>query len=271
MSQSWSTTFLATADEAFSELADLSQRQWLFRGHDKLFNALIPSMDRYDLARLPRHEKIDLERQSIKLFRSSAQFFAHDGERDALEDDIVTLMVLRHYGVPTRLLDWSSSPYVAAYFAASEESNSDGEIWGFDEPMYRDPGAEQWKAFPETTTGRSGDRDKFDAKLTAFTKHEPPDWFICAFYPRGFPRQNRQYGAYTLTARFGRDHASKIADVLPDESGYHRWVVSSSIKQQLLSWLSEEHGISRGTLFPDTAGAADTAGAVFKVRRLTCR
>ena len=48
------------------------------------------------------------------------------------------------------------------------------------------------------------------AGLTAFTVEEPPDWFICAFYT-GFPRTDAQAGAYTMTARFGRDHADAIA------------------------------------------------------------
>ena len=38
---------------------------------------------------------------------------------DGMEDDQV-LALLQHNGCPTRLLDWSTTPYVAAFFAASD-------------------------------------------------------------------------------------------------------------------------------------------------------
>jgi hypothetical protein len=227
----------------------------------------MPSIDRGVLESLSRPEKLKLERQSIDLFRATARFFADQGERDALADDIGTMMILRHYGVPTRLLDWSLSPYVATYFAVESCDADDGEVWSFDEPLYEDekkgPGPQQWKRWPETTLDGSGNGARFDAKLTAFRVDEPPDWFICGFYPRGFPRQDAQVGAYTMTARFGRDHAEAIAALFTESTSYHLYVIRAGLKPTLRSLLRESHGIWRGSLFPDSAGAANTAKLVF--------
>jgi FRG domain-containing protein len=36
---------------------------------------------------------------------------------------------MRHYGAPTRLLDWTESLYVAVYFAVEKEPDHDGAVW----------------------------------------------------------------------------------------------------------------------------------------------
>jgi hypothetical protein len=260
MSCSWNSTTIATQTDALDLLIELRGKRWLSRGQSAPYRRLVPSIDR-KRENLSRAQKLSLERQSIDLFRTTARFFAHSGERGALNDDIVALMVLRHYGVPTRLLDWSWSPHVAAYFAC-ENDEVDGEIWSFDEPLYERKGKQQWARWPETTTDRTGDTDKFDAKLTAFTKEEPPDWFVCGFYT-GFHRQNAQEGVYTLTARFGRDHAEAIAQLLDDKARCHLYVLPAKLKLQLRTLLRQHHGIWRGSLFPDSAGAAQTAEGAF--------
>lgn len=269
MSHDWNTIPLTSEREALHVFTELRGKRWLCRGQSRHHDGgLVPSIDRAPRQNFSRPEKLTLERRSIELFRSTARFFADPGEQGALTDDIIALMVLQHYRVPTRLLDWTWSPYVAAYFAAysdkDDDKDVDGEIWTFDEPRYESLGRRQWKWWPETTTDGTGDHLKFDAKLTAFSLDEPPDWFICGFYTPGFPRQNAQQSVYTMTARFNHNHATAIATLLGEPSLYRRYVVKASLKPTLLKILQESHGIWRGSLYPDSAGAAATANTVFK-------
>ena len=43
--------------------------------------------------------------------------------------------IAQHYGVPTRLLDWSENPLVGIYFAINDDNydNEDGVIWVFED------------------------------------------------------------------------------------------------------------------------------------------
>ena len=264
MAHQWKSTRLTSLDETFKVLADLRGRLWLCRGQAKCYRALLPSIDRGRLEGLSRLQKLTLERQSLDLFRANVRFFSDPGEEAALTNDILGLMVLRHNGVPTRLLDWSRSSYIAAYFAASDHDREDGEIWSFDEPLYAKNGVEQWSKFPETTMDGSGDPRNLDPRFpTAFRVDEPSDWFVCHFYPGGFHRQNAQAGAYSFTPRFNRDHADAVAGLLESDDHYHRYIISAALKPELRAALREKHGIWRGSLFPDVAGAAETARSVF--------
>lgn len=72
---------------------------------------------------------VELERHLVRNFRKYAR--GSVVEQDSLWHWV---SVAQHYGLPTRLLDWSNSPYVALHFATAnlEKYDVDGAIWVVD-------------------------------------------------------------------------------------------------------------------------------------------
>ncbi|UHQ97933.1 FRG domain-containing protein [Natrinema zhouii] len=65
------------------------------------------------------------------LLRNFAQYAASEMEEPRSVWHL--LAIAQHYGLPTRLLDWSFSPLVAAYFAThTGDTDHDGAIWAVD-------------------------------------------------------------------------------------------------------------------------------------------
>lgn len=91
-----------------------------FRGHADAEWKLQPN---YDRLKKPMGE-IEL----LGKFRQNANLLLQ--QAPALPLDFGWMFLMQHYGVPTRLLDWTESPLVALYFAVEDKkSKCDGALW----------------------------------------------------------------------------------------------------------------------------------------------
>ena len=92
---------------------------WLFRGHEDRSYNLRPTSGRMGPERASR------EKQIFRQFKRQARIHI-PGASNLSEWEWLTLA--QHYGVPTRLLDWTYNPLVAAFFAVMRNAGRDAEI-----------------------------------------------------------------------------------------------------------------------------------------------
>ncbi len=114
--------------EKFEELLEAFESQkagqnFVYRGVSNTSYDLITSLGRCESA---MGKPIDrLEARLIKLFKESSIPYLEHKPNNELE----WLAVAQHYGLPTRLLDWSYNPLVATYFAVESNPNIDSAIY----------------------------------------------------------------------------------------------------------------------------------------------
>ena len=88
---------------------------------------------------IPEFRRESLEKKAIN-------YFKHNLNKNKNESDLYNfdnysyydlLVLMQHFGCPTRLVDFSKSPYVALYFAISECSST-GALYSLDLDLYQE-------------------------------------------------------------------------------------------------------------------------------------
>lgn len=109
---------IADLAEAISETADSCDGPIWYRGHANASWSLLPAFYRYNPPKRSEHAL-------LTKFRQSATMLVERPASDSFE----WMFLMQHYGVPTRLLDWSESPLVALYFSVISLEEQDGAVW----------------------------------------------------------------------------------------------------------------------------------------------
>src|SRR5579883_1619069 len=113
-------------DEYLSIIGESPYQNWAFRGQRDASLPLFSALSRYFIS-FGVHPKAwpEQEERILRIFKRKATHFLDIVPKQ--NDDFEWLALMQDHGAPTRLLDFSWSPYVAAFFAL-HNSTSDGVI-----------------------------------------------------------------------------------------------------------------------------------------------
>jgi hypothetical protein len=214
-----------------------------FRGQSGCGRALVPSAFR--------------GRRSEDEAMMNARFRLHAPTRYAAcpaQDDLPRwLCVMQHFGLPTRLLDWTESPLAALFFASSQYgATDDATVWMLD------PGSLN-RAIGEKSAVLLGHEATRPLIEEAFFATEPRDLAVAVVGPDVDLRMSLQHSVFTL-----HGDGTPLEERPDVDSFLSKLVIPAAARQRVASDL-EMLGVRRSTLFPDLENLARELAASWRL------
>lgn len=213
----------------FGELADALREfrddsRWLFRGHSNSEWSLIPKAGRLQVVK--RNEE-----HYFEAWKRRAQEYVNPPPND----DWDWMSIAQHHGFPSRLLDWSINPLVAAFFACKGSPEMSGSIYAFS-----------------------------PARRIIRENIQPLDYTgVASFYPTAVtPRISRQSGIFTV-------HGPPDAEIKngKKQGKLREFVIPKENKPEIVRDL-DYFGVNDSSIFPDLEGLSKYLDWKFSVAEL---
>lgn len=249
---------LAEYVDVIENLQAKTDGQLWYRGCSKLSHQLLPTLyrPRENPAAL-KSNLSDLEEKLVSRFRDQSLPY-HSRE---LVDDLQTLFFMQHYGVPTRLLDWTGNPFNGLFFAlrgAKYSSESEGVlrfkndlvVWALDPSLWNQTSLEH-------ISYRGGALDHSHDSIGPYKLVGNIDNLgakpVAIYGAHNSQRIIAQQGTFVI---FGSETTSMESlykrGKFPTNS-LSRVILSRAVIKKFRESLFS-HGITEGALFPDLEG-----------------
>ncbi len=222
----------------------LTGRSFCFRGEPKDEKSRLPGLARQGRSGLPATTLLQLERDSLREFWAKGRHALSStlntfGETLLEAGEFIELMpYAQHYGLPTRLMDWTTEFHVALWAACSTHIDQPGFVYCFHRGTFQDYLGAQWDTLGVGLAPRKSVQRDWTAHLLV---EDPPAFVTAWLYPHTLQRMKAQGSLYTVGTRVTEAHddfllrATESADC---HRSSFRLRVPFELKESVVRWLA---------------------------------
>ena len=236
----WPVTSIESIEDFVDWLAEANQHpERVYRGQADSGWHLQPSLDRAVPKRYRFKDRREEEDKYIRSFCNQARQLLGRDERNYLdypERRELRMTIMQHYGAPTRLLDWTKTRAIAAYFACIHKENLNGTIWWINAEEVVEWLTPRWEGWEYKR--RESDRPSERQIILDGRIDDPkaPDFVSMTYLPDPFKRVKDQDGLFTFGSQLGLAHDFQLKAQLKKGS-YGRVVIPADLKTEVIQEL----------------------------------
>jgi hypothetical protein len=251
----WTLLRPKTLEDLYAILYDLSDTQaYVFRGHSSFeWPHLEPSLHRQLGTDRTLEQSVFVEANAIRAFRRHGRSLLLPSELTYFDKILDSITLMQHYGAPTRLLDWTLSPWVACYFAVQSPSDEkhDAAIWSFNHRELRQRNAERRERRERRDFDRLTNADSVEAwAMGALARTSYIDIFR---YKYANPQMSAQQSLFTISSKLDENHDIALANSLAEPWQTLKIVIPSAQRRKVMQRLFAMN-VSGLALFPTLDG-----------------
>ncbi len=251
---------LIDAENKYSD----TKEEWIFRG-DSCVRPLRSTLERLQTLATESINMRKLERQLFNDFKRSFRIHAAGQQSHADDDVLHWLSLMRHFGTPTRLLDFTYSLFIATFFALEKQKEADAVVWLISKTWLTRPNVKSMFEKGATIDGKRikgerfcklwGSRDAVAFKAIFWDVNSPYKGVFPVNPAASHQRLHLQQGLFLCPVNVDKSFSDNLKDLDGYENKVLKLLIRPACRDEVLLKLHRA-GTNRELLFPGLDGFA---------------